>query len=321
MQKKLIASVDLGGTTIKLALIDLEGALQHKWEIPTDLSGNGQNITSQINRNLNETLQQLELSKDQVIGVGMGAPGFVDIETGIVAEAVNLGWKNYPLKKALEESTQLPAFVDNDANVAALGERWKGAGEGARDLVCVTLGTGVGGGIIANGQVLHGKSGMAGEIGHLTVIPEGGYSCNCGKTGCLETVASATGIRRLALDQLAEHPESLISQRYKEQDDITSKDVLDAARDNDSYAVLIIERVSFYLGWVLANLANTLNPSKIVIGGGVSQAGDTLIQPLTHHMKTFTLEGAYADMEIAVATLGNDAGIYGGAWLVKNALE
>lgn len=320
-KKKAYASVDLGGTTVKLAIIDSEGSILHKWEIPTDVSDQGSYISTQINESLNTTLADLGLSKEQILGIGMGAPGFVDVKTGVVAEAVNLGWKDYPLKEVLEEETGLPAFVDNDANIAALGERWQGAGEGADDLFCVTLGTGVGGGIIAHGQVLHGISGMAGEIGHITVIPEGGYPCNCGKTGCLETVSSATGIRRLALDQLAEHPSSLLSKTYQERGDLSSKDVFEAAEEGDSYAVLIIERVTFYLGWALANLANTLNPRKIVIGGGVSQAGEALLKPLEHHMKTFTLKGAYEGLEVAIATLGNDAGIYGGAWLVKHHMD
>ncbi|WEG14275.1 ROK family glucokinase [Pullulanibacillus sp. KACC 23026] len=319
--KSLYASVDLGGTSIKCALIDSEGELIYKWEIPTDISNHGQNITQDISTALGETLKKLDIPKDRLVGIGMGAPGFVDIETGVVAEAVNLGWKNYNLKKALEEATQLPAFVDNDANVAALGERWQGAGEGADDVLAVTLGTGIGGGIIANGKILHGISGMAGEIGHITVIPEGGYPCNCGKTGCLETVSSATGIRRLALDQLPEHPESTLHNLYEKNSDLSSKDVFDAAEAGDSYAVLIVERVTFYLGWALANLANTLNPQKIVIGGGVSLAGETLMSPLRHHMKTFSLRGAFEGLDLVLATLGNDAGIYGGAWLVKHNME
>lgn len=321
INKQYYASVDLGGTSIKLALIDSNGSLAHKWEIPTDLSDNGGRITDQINESLNTVLKEINLSKEELLGIGMGAPGFVDIETGVVAEAVNLGWKNYPLKEALEEATGLKAFVDNDANIAALGERWQGAGEGANDLVCVTLGTGVGGGIVASGNILHGIEGMAGEIGHITVIPEGGAPCNCGKTGCLETVTSATGVRRLALEQLAEHPESTLSEMYKTNGDLSAKDVFDTASQGDSYAILIVERMTFYLGWALANLANTLNPEKIVIGGGVSRAGETLLKPLSHHMKTFTLNGAYKGLQLVLATLGNDAGIYGGAWLVKQHFD
>jgi glucokinase len=319
--KRFYASVDLGGTSIKLAIIDSEGELTHKWEIPTNIADQGQHITPDIGRSLEQTLKDLNLPKEQVVGIGMGAPGFVDIETGVVAEAVNLGWKNFPLKEELEKETGLPAFVDNDANLAALGERWRGAGEGADDLLAVTLGTGVGGGIVANGKVLHGISGMAGEIGHITVIPEGGILCNCGKTGCLETVSSATGIRRLALDQLNEHPSSQLSEVFQKNGDLTAKDVLDAAREGDSFGILVIERVTFYLGWVLANLANTLNPKKIVIGGGVSQARDTLMKPLDHHLKTFALKGAYEGLELSLARLGNDAGIYGAAWLVKSHLD
>jgi len=193
LAEKWIVGVDLGGTTTKLAFINMIGEIIEKWEIPTDNSDEGQNITKNIARAIDEKLVELGHTKAELIGLGMGAPGPVNYETGEMINVVNLGWKDhYPLKSSLEEATGLTAVIENDANCAALGEMWKGAGEGAENLVCVTLGTGVGGGVIAGGKIVQGVNGAGGEIGHITSIPIGGARCNCGKTGCLETVASAT---------------------------------------------------------------------------------------------------------------------------------
>lgn len=203
MAEKWLVGVDLGGTTTKLAFINMYGEIQHKWEIPTDNSNDGKNITINIAKTIDQKLEELGQEKTKLAGIGMGAPGPVNYATGVIYNAVNLGWPdNYPLKDLLEVETNLPALIDNDANCAAIGEMWKGAGNGAKDLVCVTLGTGVGGGVIANGNIVQGVSGAAGEIGHITSIPEGGAPCNCGKTGCLETIASATGIVRIAMEEL-----------------------------------------------------------------------------------------------------------------------
>ena len=203
LSDKWIVGVDLGGTTTKLAFLTMAGEIVHKWEIPTDNSDEGQNITQNIATAIKEKLEELGQTKNKAIGIGMGAPGPVNYETGVILNVVNLGWKeNYPLKDSLEAATSLPAAIENDANCAAMGEMWKGAGDGAKDLVCVTLGTGVGGGVIAGGNIIQGINGAAGEIGHITSIPNGGAPCNCGKTGCLETVASATGIVRMAKEEL-----------------------------------------------------------------------------------------------------------------------
>jgi glucokinase len=226
------------------------------------------------------------------------------------------------LKDVLEVETSLPVVVDNDANIAAIGEMWKGAGNGAKDLICVTLGTGVGGGIIANGQVVRGTNGAGGEIGHMTSIAEGGAPCNCGKTGCLETIASATGIARIAKEKLAKgETTSVLQQIYKENGKVTAKDVFDAAKANDELALEIVDYVTFHLGLALANLANGLNPEKIVIGGGVSKAGDILVKHVRTHFDRFAFPRVAEGATIAIATLGNDAGVIGGAWLVKQAFS
>lgn len=321
MAGKWLVGVDLGGTTTKLAFLSLYGEILHKWEIPTDISEDGKNITVNLAKSIDAKLEELGHSKSEIVGIGMGAPGPVDLSTGVIFEAVNLGWREpYPLKDLLEVETSLPAVIDNDANCAALGEMWKGAGNGAKDIVCVTLGTGVGGGVIANGDIVHGISGAAGEIGHITSLAEGGAPCNCGKTGCLETIASATGIVRLAIEAVQSAPIGELAVVYKETGFLTAKDVFDAARRKDETALKVIHYVGLHLGIALANIANTLNPEKIVLGGGVSKAGDVLLNTVKEQFLKNSFPRVAQSTEISIATLGNDAGVIGAAWLVKNKL-
>lgn len=317
MLDKWYVGVDIGGTTIKLAFVTTEGEIVTKWEIPTNTSEDGKHITKDIAIAIEEKCQELEGNKANLISIGLGAPGFINMETGFIYQAVNIGWKDFPLKEELEKETGLSVTVDNDANIAALGEMWTGAGEGASNLLCVTLGTGVGGGIIANGQILHGVNGMAGEIGHYTSLAEGGAPCNCGKTGCLETIASATGISRIAIEKVAEEPTSILQAKLNEFNTLTSKDVFDAAAAGDKLANSVVNEVSFHLGLALANLSNGLNPEKIVIGGGVSKAGDVLLNAIERQFKRFALGRVAEGCEFKIATLGNDAGVIGGAWLAK----
>ncbi|WML50664.1 ROK family glucokinase [Neobacillus sp. PS3-34] len=320
MAEKWLVGVDLGGTTTKLAFINMYGEIQHKWEIPTDNSNDGKNITINIAKTIDQKLEELGQEKTKLAGIGMGAPGPVNYATGVIYNAVNLGWPdNYPLKDLLEVETNLPALIDNDANCAAIGEMWKGAGNGAKDLVCVTLGTGVGGGVIANGNIVQGVSGAAGEIGHITSIPEGGAPCNCGKTGCLETIASATGIVRIAMEELKkEDAAGELKDIFAANDLVSAKNVFDAARNGDALALLVLEKVSLHLGLALANIANTLNPEKIVLGGGVSKAGNVLLDQVKINFDKFAFPRVKKSTTLALATLGNDAGVIGAAWLIKN---
>ncbi|QIZ68361.1 ROK family glucokinase [Geobacillus subterraneus] len=308
-----LAGIDLGGTTIKMAFVTTSGDIVHKWEIPTNISNHGEHIVADIARSLDETLAALGETKERLLAIGIGAPGPVEEETGMLYEAVNLGWTNYPLKQQLEAATALPVAVDNDANIAALGEMWKGAGGGARHLLFVTLGTGVGGGVIANGAIVRGTNGAGGEIGHMAMIADGGAPCNCGKTGCLETIASATGIVRIANEKLMgdERPSALRG------GEVTAKAVFDAAKAGDALALEVVDEVTRCLGLALANAANVTNPEKIVIGGGVSKAGDILVKHVAVHFRRFAFPRVAAGAEIALATLGNDAGVIGGAWLAK----
>ncbi|WP_433743138.1 ROK family glucokinase [Falsibacillus pallidus] len=319
MMEKWLVGVDLGGTTTKFAFLNTYGEILHKWEIPTDTNNKGKNIIINIAKSIDEKLEELDQPKEKLAGVGMGAPGPIDMSKGIIYEAVNLGWEsNYPLKDLLEVETNLPAIIDNDANCAALGEMWKGAGNGSKDTICVTLGTGVGGGIIANGQIVHGVKGAGGEIGHITVVPENGAPCNCGKTGCLETVASATGVVRLAKEAMnSTDLPSILRDKVSSSETITSKDIFDAAKDNDELALKVVDQLGFYLGLALANLGNAMNPENIVIGGGVSKAGDILLDHVDGYFKKFAFPTVAASTSLAIASLGNDAGVIGAAWLVK----
>jgi glucokinase len=319
MENRWIVGVDLGGTSAKIAFIQEDGIIVHKWEIPTDKSDQGKNILPNISKSIDEKLLEVNESKDKLLGIGMGAPGAVDKKKGIIYEAVNLGWpKDYPIVKLLGDFSKLPVIIDNDANCAALGEMWKGAGQGAKDLVCVTLGTGVGGGIIVHGDIVQGVKGAAGEIGHITVVPEDGSPCNCGKTGCLETVASATGIVRLAKIAINEYDgRSSLKELFAEKGMIEAKDVFQCVNLGDTLSVKIVDQITFHLGLVLANIGNLFNPEKIVIGGGVSKAGEVLLNPLKKYFKQFSYSAVASSTELVIATLGNDAGILGAAWLIK----
>ncbi|MDQ1145053.1 glucokinase [Bacillus sp. SORGH_AS 510] len=323
MSEKWFVGVDLGGTTTKIAFITMDGEIVEKWEVPTDNSNEGQNITSNIAKAINEKLSELGQKKEQLIGVGMGAPGPVDYEDGIVLNVVNLGWKdNYPLKESLESSTMLPAAIENDANCAALGEMWKGAGNGAKDLVCITLGTGVGGGVIANGNIVQGVNGAAGEIGHITAVPYDGAPCNCGKTGCLETVASATGIVRIAMEELTKGQSTgELNKILRSNGKITAKDVFDTAKNGDTLALQVLDVVCFHLGFAAANIANTLNPNMIVLGGGVSKAGSILLDKVKEYFAKYAFSAVRDSTVLSLATLGNDAGVLGAAWLIKNKIN
>ncbi|MDR7072728.1 ROK family glucokinase [Fictibacillus barbaricus] len=315
---KWLVGVDLGGTTIKIAFITLDGHIVEKWEIPTNINEDGKSIVKDIAQSIKNQLVQLSETEEKLLAIGMGAPGFIDMKTGFIYHAVNIGWKNYALKEELERETGLPVIVDNDANIAAIGEMWLGAGDGEGNLLMVTLGTGVGGGIIVNGHIMHGTNGMAGEIGHITSIPEGGAACNCGKTGCIETIASATGIARIAKEKAGNDKSSALNRILSENGELKAKDVAYAAENGDQAATETLDEVAFHLGLVIANLSNSINPGKIVIGGGVSQAGDVLMSRLEKQFKRFALPRVAEGASLKVATLGNDAGVIGGAWLAKH---
>ncbi|MFD2658346.1 ROK family glucokinase [Gracilibacillus thailandensis] len=315
MEKDVLIGIDIGGTTVKNAIITNQGELITKWEIPTDLVNQGENVPKDIWLSIESKLSELNLTKERCAGLGVGAPGFIEPETGKVAIAVNIGWKNFHLKDILEELSGLNVYVDNDANIAALGENWKGSGNQVENMLAVTLGTGVGGGIIANGQIVSGANGTGAEIGHITVEKDGA-SCNCGRNGCLETVTSATGIVRQAEELIAEGKADALKRRKDNSGEITTKDVFETAAEGDKDSKALLAHVFDVLGFTLATVAITVNPAKIVIGGGVSKAGNALLEPLKESFEKYTLLRTNEACEFVIAQLGNDAGVYGGAYLV-----
>ncbi|HGA0927599.1 TPA: ROK family glucokinase [Streptococcus agalactiae] len=318
MSKKLLG-IDLGGTTIKFGILTLEGEVQEKWAIETNTLENGRHIVSDIVESLKHRLSLYGLTKDDFLGIGMGSPGAVDRTSKTVTGAFNLNWADtQEVGSVIEKEVGIPFFIDNDANVAALGERWVGAGANNPDVVFVPLGTGVGGGVIADGNLIHGVAGAGGEIGHMIVDPENGFTCTCGNKGCLETVASATGVVRVAR-QLAEQYEgsSAIKAAIDNGDTVTSKDIFIAAEDGDKFANSVVERVSRYLGLAAANISNILNPDSVVIGGGVSAAGEFLRSRVEKYFVTFAFPQVKKSTKIKIAELGNDAGIIGAASLAN----
>ena len=307
---KYCFGVDIGGTTVKLGLFTTDGEIVDKWEIKTRTENQGEAVLPDIAEALKEKLEEKKIGRDEVEGIGVGVPAPVNTE-GVVQNTANLGWGYKEVKREMEELSGMRAEIGNDANVAALGEMWLGAGKGRKNIVMVTLGTGVGGGIIIDGKPLVGAHGAGGEIGHLCVNYEETDHCGCGNTGCLEQYASATGITRLANIRLAKDDAKSV---LREQE-VSAKTVFDAVKAGDAVAKEIAEEFGKYLGHAMANLAAVADPSPIVIGGGVSKAGEVLIEYVEKNFKERTFF-ANKDTEFVLATLGNDAGICGAAKLI-----
>lgn len=305
-----VFGVDIGGTTVKLGLFDVEGTLLDKWEIPTRKEENGSKILPDIAESIEEKITEKKLERSSIVGVGVGAPGPIDVE-GTVYKAANLGWGVFSIRDTLGGILNLPVMAGNDANVAALGEMWKGGGKGAQNLVVVTLGTGVGGGIIINGKMLTGATGAGGEIGHIHVDDTETECCGCGNKGCLEQYASATGITRLAKRKLASTQKDSVLR----QGAISAKTVFDAVKAGDELAKEIATEFGEILGKGLAAIAAVVNPEAIVIGGGVSKAGEILMDYIKPYYEKNVFHGS-RNAKFSLATLGNDAGIYGAAKLV-----
>ena len=320
MAKDKLIGIDLGGTTIKFAIMTATGDIQQKWSIQTNILDEGSHIVPDIIDSINYHLDLYQLDKERIIGVGMGTPGTVNEKDGTVQGAFNLNWKESQNVKAdLEAGLGFPVAVDNDANAAALGEQWRGAGNNQPEVVFVTLGTGVGGGLVNEGKMIHGAKGAAGEVGHMIVEP-GGYQCTCGNYGCLEQYASATGVVHLAHDYADVYAgDSKLKAMVSNGEEITSKIVFDLAKEGDYLANEVVDKVAFYLGLATANIANLLNPSAIVIGGGVSAAGDFLLTRVQKNFNDFAFKMTRHVTELKLAELGNDAGAYGAASLALQA--
>lgn len=310
--KKYCFGVDVGGTSVKIGLFTTDGEVEDKWEIKTRKENAGANILADIAASLNEKLESKHITKEEIEGVGIGVPGPIK-EDGTVLSCVNLGWGEFNVK---DEMKKLSGFdnikVNNDANVAALGEMWQGGGRGYKNIIMVTLGTGVGGGVIYGGKILSGVRGAAGEIGHMTVNPTEIEACNCGKHGCLEQFASATGIVKEAKRLLELTDRETILRGLKS---FSAKDVLDGAKQGDKVSLEVVDKLGSCLGMILSHVAAVIDPEAFVIGGGVSRAGDILTDVIKKHYEEnvmIPLKGKIFHL----AELGNDAGIYGSARMV-----
>ena len=295
--------IDLGGTTVKIAYFDENGTMLDKWEIPTVTADGGKQILPDIAASVKQYIADKGIAESDILGLGIGVPGPVN-GAGLVNKCVNLGWGVFNISEELSNLTGFPVKAGNDANVAALGEFWKGGGQGCNNMIFVTLGTGVGGGIVINGQLLHGSHGAGAEIGHMVLNRNETAKCGCGKCGCVEQYCSATGIVRMAEQQGMK--------------DVTCKDIFDAGKADDETALKVLDQYYAYMGEFLGTLCSVIDTESIVLGGGVSTAGQMLIDGTLPYFKKYVFHGA-SDVTFSLASLGNDAGAYGAFKLALDA--
>ena len=287
--------IDLGGTTVKIAYFDETGEMLQKWEIPTVTTDGGKHILPHIAASIRDFINAYQINETAILGMGIGVPGPVSAK-GVVNKCVNLGWGVFNIAQQLTELTGFPVKAGNDANVAALGEYWKGGGQGCDNMVFATLGTGVGGGIVIEGKLLHGAHGSGAEIGHMVLNRNETATCGCGKHGCVEQYCSATGIVRLA--------------GLHGMTNVTCKDIFDAAKAGDKVALEVMDEYYEYLGEFLGSLCSVIDPEVVVLGGGVSKAGEMLLTGVEPYFHKYVFHAA-SDVKFALASLGNDAGAYG----------
>lgn len=311
-QENRLIGIDIGGTSIKFALMDDAGTIEKKWSIPTNIAEKGKDIPNEICASIRMTLEDAGLAT--VKGIGIGVPGPISPDGKTVVQAVNLDWKDLPLKEIIETDLGIGVCLLNDANAAALGEMWKGAAQGNVNLLFVTLGTGVGGGIVLNGEVLNGCHSSGGEIGHIPIRSDEQRLCGCGGRNCLETFASANGLALSMRKKLVE-----VNETWRE---ITPPMVFEKADQKNVHAQAVLAEFVDILGQALAGIMNTIDVEEIVIGGGLSEAGEQLLLPLTEKLEEYVFPQIKAHFSVKKAQLGNEAGIYGAvyAYLIKNKI-
>lgn len=307
---KQMIGIDIGGTTIKLALIDVYGEIHKKWQIKTNIEDNGRKIPTDIVKTIQSTIIDQKNQQTEIIGIGIGVPGPISPDGQTVVRAVNLGWEDMPLKSAIEKELDTPVVLLNDANAAALGEMWKGAARGKANLVFVTLGTGVGGGIIIDGKVINGVHSSGGEIGHIPIHSEEKRVCGCGNTNCLETFSSANGLVKTMKNMLP-----------IDMEEFTAEDIFDWIKAKDSKAIEALEITVTYLGQAIAGIMNTVDAEEVVIGGGLSGAGEVLLRPLKAKIDQCIFPSIRGNYNLSRAQLGNDAGIYGAVYSYLSSNE
>ena len=308
---KVCFGADVGGTTVKLGLFDESGKLLDKWEIPSRKEEGKTPVLDDVAASVSAKITEKGISKEDVIGIGIDVPGPC-LADGTVIEAVNLHWSTVKAKSLMEDLTGFKCEIANDANAAALGEMWLGGGKGYDSICMITLGTGVGGGIILDGKIVAGSNGAGGEIGHILVNYDETDRCNCGKCGCLEQYCSATGIVRVTKKYMAEH-DTATKLRFIE--NLTAKDVLDAAKENDAVGVYVLNELGRYLAIACSHIAHVVDVQAFVVGGGVSKAGEVILDAIKKYYNDFCMK-AVKNKDFKLATLGNDAGIYGCAKMV-----
>jgi glucokinase len=323
LEKKYSIGVDLGGTNIVSAIVNCQGKIVSRLKVPT-LAERGKEATiKRIIETIHENIVQSTIVLDDIIGIGIGAPGPLDIKRGIINFAPNLpGWIDVPLKKKLKNEFNMKVVLENDANAAAWGERCFGAGQGVDNLVCFTLGTGIGGGIIIDGKIYHGNNYGAAELGHMTVNKDG-PRCNCGNYGCLEAYSSATGIKNRIINRIEEgiKSEFLNFDDDKLFESLRLKSIFEAARKGDKLTKGVVEEAISYLGIAIANIANILNPEMVVLVGGITNEGDKLLIPLREEVKKRAFYSNYKSLKIVIGKLGGNAGVLGAAalpWIPNN---
>ena len=308
---KYIFGIDIGGTTIKMGLFDKEGNLLDKWEIPTNTKQKGIHILPEVAESLQKKLEEKNIHKEDILGAGLGVPGPVTAD-GVVNHCINLGWEKFSVAKELEAMIGFSVKAANDANAAALGEIWQGSGKGYESVLLVTIGTGIGGGLVLNGKIHAGVTGSGGEIGHICVNPTETLPCSCGNYGCMEQYTSATGVLRMAKQRLTEtNTPSVLRQKEA----LTTKDVLDGAKTGDALSLGVVDTMADIMGRSLAICCSVADMELIILGGGVSKAGKFLLDKVQEYYKKYAFH-TQKDTEFRLAVLGNDAGIYGAARLM-----
>ncbi|OYD08216.1 ROK family glucokinase [Paludifilum halophilum] len=310
---KCYLGIDLGGTSAKLGVVDESGALLHQREEPTLSDEGAEDGLLRMASSLRRLTREVGIPWDAVAGLGLGLPGFLDIPRGRIIRLTNIPWEDVPVKEYLEQELQIPVAIDNDANAAALGEAWSGAGAGRSDLILVTLGTGVGGGLVTGGRLVRGVNGMAGEIGHIRV-EERGALCGCGQRGCVETISSATGMTRLVREAVLSGGETILAKKAQS-GSLEARGIFEAAELGDPIALKVIDAATDALARVMAVLSVVTNPEVFIIGGGISKAGEGLFAPLRQAYAKHALPQALENVQIVPAQLGNDAGMIGAAGL------
>jgi len=313
MQHKIAVGIDMGGTNTRMALVDAAGAIRGIIKQPTHAGRTMEQIIGDIAQGVGTIVSAHRRSGEQVCGIGLGMPGFLSLQAGVIHSSPNLPTaRETPAASFLKELTGLPVFLENDANAAAIGEHWAGAGQGVRNLLCVTLGTGVGSGFIFNHRIWHGSNDLAGELGHTVLVPDG-LPCRCGRNGCLEAYVSATGIVARTESALREGRNSSLGAFRRSDNPLSSQTVYEHAEKGDVLARQIFAETGRYLGIALANVLNMLDLEMIIIGGRVVQSGDLLLRPAIDEVNKTALRAAYHPIAILQARLGDHAGVIGAA--------